>query len=96
MSHSWDSIARRYVEHDTLPQETFGELTVDAARLTAVGERIAETQRAANDNLRPVAPTAATVRKGDFMQTFTARQFWPLDARTAEVHIEDIAHSLSL
>ncbi|TGQ19585.1 hypothetical protein EN860_019680 [Mesorhizobium sp. M00.F.Ca.ET.217.01.1.1] len=30
------------------------------------------------------------------MQTFTARQFWPLDARPEEVHIEDIAHALSL
>ncbi|RWN51462.1 MAG: hypothetical protein EOS04_24140 [Mesorhizobium sp.] len=30
------------------------------------------------------------------MQTYTARQFWPLDARPDEVHIEDIAHALSL
>lgn len=42
---------------------------------------------AANDN---------SARVGDFMQTFTARQFWPLDARPDEVHIEDIAHALSL
>ncbi|TPM59363.1 hypothetical protein FJ959_08740 [Mesorhizobium sp. B2-2-4] len=30
------------------------------------------------------------------MQTYTARHFHPLDARPDEVHIEDIAHSLSL
>lgn len=28
-TRSWDSIARRYVEHDTLPQETFGPLRQD-------------------------------------------------------------------
>lgn len=40
----------------------------------------------------PVAPP----RKGEFMQTFTGRQFWPMDPRADEVHIEDIAHALSL
>jgi hypothetical protein len=35
-------------------------------------------------------------RHGDWMQTFTGRQFWPLDPRADEIHIEDIAHSLSL
>jgi len=35
-------------------------------------------------------------RKGDWMQTYTGRQFWPLDPRAEEVCIEDIAHSLSL
>lgn len=29
------------------------------------------------------------------MQTFTGRQFWPIDPRPDEVHIEDIAHALS-
>lgn len=37
-----------------------------------------------------------TPRRGDFMQTFTGRQFWPLDARPEEVDVDDIAHSLSL
>ncbi|TIU11016.1 MAG: hypothetical protein E5W44_12155 [Mesorhizobium sp.] len=41
----------------------------------------------ANDN---------SARIGDFMQTFSARRFWPLDARPDEVHIGDIAHALSL
>lgn len=35
-------------------------------------------------------------RKGDWIQTFTGQQFWPLDPRPEEIHIEDIAHSLSL
>jgi 5'-nucleotidase len=34
-------------------------------------------------------------RNGDWMQTFTGRQFWPLDPRAEEVCIEDIAHALS-
>lgn len=34
-------------------------------------------------------------RAGDWMQTYTGRQFWPLDPRPDEVCIEDIAHALS-
>ena len=34
-------------------------------------------------------------RRGDWMQTATGRQFWPLDPRPDEVHIEDIAAALS-
>jgi hypothetical protein len=29
------------------------------------------------------------------MQTFSGREFWPLDAHPDEVHIEDIAHALA-
>lgn len=35
-------------------------------------------------------------RKGDWMQTASGKQFWPLDPRPAEVDIEDIAHHLAL
>lgn len=35
-------------------------------------------------------------RIGDFMQVYSGRQYWPMDPRPDEVHIEDIAHSLSL
>ncbi len=35
-------------------------------------------------------------RKGNWMQTFTGHQFWPLDPRPEEIFIEDIAHSLSM
>lgn len=34
-------------------------------------------------------------RNGDWIQTFTGRQFWPLDPKPEDVHIEDIAHALS-
>jgi len=34
--------------------------------------------------------------RGDWMQTATGRQFWPLDPRPHEVFIEDIAHALSM
>lgn len=34
-------------------------------------------------------------RKGDWMQTFSGRMFWPLDPRPDEFDLEDIAHALS-
>lgn len=37
-----------------------------------------------------------TERQGDWMQTYTGRQFWPIDPRPDEVCIEDIAHALSM
>ena len=36
-----------------------------------------------------------TERKGDWMQTYTGRQFWPLDPRPEDVDILDIAHALA-
>ena len=35
-------------------------------------------------------------RLGDWMQTYTGRQFWPIDPRPDEICIEDIAHALSM
>lgn len=35
-------------------------------------------------------------RVGDWMQTYTGRQFWPVDPRPDDVHIDDIAHALSM
>jgi hypothetical protein len=43
----------------------------------------------------PVYNNGAGPRKGDWIQTFTGKQFWPLDARPEGVCIEDIAHALS-
>jgi 5'-deoxynucleotidase YfbR-like HD superfamily hydrolase len=37
-----------------------------------------------------------SVRRGDWQQTFTGRQFWALDPRPEDVCLEDIAHALSL
>lgn len=36
------------------------------------------------------------MRKGDWMQTYTGRQFWPLDPHPDEIDIRDIAHALSM
>lgn len=36
-----------------------------------------------------------TKRKGDWRQTYTGRQYWPLDPRASDVCAEDIAHHLS-
>jgi len=35
-------------------------------------------------------------RAGDWIQTYSGLQFWPLDPRPEEICIEDIAHGLSL
>lgn len=42
----------------------------------------------------PAVDTEA-LRRGDWIQTFTGRRFWPLDARAEDVAIEDIAHALA-
>ncbi len=39
--------------------------------------------------------TAVVERVGDWTQTSSGRQFWPLDPRADEVCVEDIAHALS-
>lgn len=36
-----------------------------------------------------------TERKGDWIETFTGKQFWPLDPRPEDLCIDDIAHALS-
>lgn len=35
-------------------------------------------------------------RRGDWMQLYSGKQFWPMDPRADEVEIEDIAHALSM
>lgn len=34
-------------------------------------------------------------RRGDRMQTYTGRRFWPLDPRPGDVSLRDVAHALS-
>ena len=34
-------------------------------------------------------------RKGEWAQTFTGKQFWPLDPKAEEVDLRDIAHALA-
>jgi hypothetical protein len=35
-------------------------------------------------------------RRGDWIQTYTGRKFWPLDPRPEDIDLEDIAYSLSM
>ena len=44
----------------------------------------------------PLTYKRPTERAGDWMQTFTGRQFWPMDPRPEDLDILDIAHALSL
>ena len=52
--------------------------------------------------LEPARPTddvahpAQGARRGDWTQTFTGRQFWPLDPRPDDIDPVDIAHALSM
>lgn len=42
------------------------------------------------------AAEQASWHRGDWMQTYTGRRFWPLAPRAEEIDIRDIAHALSL
>ena len=42
-----------------------------------------------------MSPNPNSSRMGSWTQTYTGRQFWPMDPRPDEVHIADIAHALS-
>lgn len=37
-----------------------------------------------------------TLRRGDWMQTYTGRAFWPLDPRVDDIDALDIAHALGM
>ncbi len=71
-----------------------GGLISDATIKSAGALRIALSRNGAP---APVAPEVVTEgRRGDWMQTVSGRQFWPLDPRPDDVFIEDIAHALSM
>jgi hypothetical protein len=38
----------------------------------------------------------AQMRQGDWIQTYTGKQYWPIDPRPEDVDILDIAHALSM
>lgn len=40
--------------------------------------------------------STTTMRRGDWVATYTGRQFWPLDVRPEDLSIRDIAHALAL
>ncbi|WP_245445293.1 HD domain-containing protein [Agrobacterium rosae] len=77
-----------------LTTTTFGPLEkYVAANDNREGQWIPDCNNPAS---RGVFVPAEPPRTGDFMQTYTGRQYWPCDPRPHEVFIEDIAHSLSL
>lgn len=58
---------------------------------------LAEQRAPAQEQLSPSNDNEpARERAGDWMQTYTGRKFWPMDPRSDEVFIEDIAHSLAM
>ncbi len=57
--------------------------------------RMASAMRLAASTLQETAPPALRSR-GSWMQTYTGRQFFPMDPDPAEVDIRDIAHALSM
>lgn len=69
--------------HDVLLRET-GE-RYGVLWLTAVDHN--------GPNLRPQRPSW---QRGNWMQTYTGRQFYPLDPRPEDVDVTDIAHALSM
>jgi len=89
-------LARRKI--DKFLNETRAEVDITTTTFGPLEKYVA-----ANDNV-PVARqpppkrdwSAGLPRTGDFMQTFNGRKYWPMSPRPHEVHIEDIAHSLSL
>lgn len=102
---NWDSIARRYVEHDVSATETFGPLVepVNDNRLpdgccgyTADDGKCCSPPLTDEQAAGLIARASTAERKGDWLQTFSGRQFWPMDPRASEVFIEDIAHSLAM
>lgn len=94
-----------YGSHTCTPEECGhdGE-TCPARRDRPIGTALADSvQIGPDEHLVPVRlgdpdgcglPQAE--RGGDWMQTYTGRQYWPLDPRAHEVEIEDIAHHLSM
>lgn len=62
----------------------------------AGGQYIGLTRRFATPFVPHTDDRPQPPRKGDYMQTYTGRQYWPVDPHSDEVVIEDIAHSLSL
>ncbi|WP_271025267.1 hypothetical protein [Rhizobium sp. RCAM05973] len=89
-------------DNDNVPQDESGQSAGFAVaeiteRRTKIGERVVaavEAERGQYIGLtRRESPPA---RQGDWMQTYTGRQYWPCDPRPEDVFIEDIAHSLSM
>lgn len=60
-----------------------------------VAEQPAGIRRDWNGNVTVIMADGSE-RRGDWLQTFTGRKFWPIDPCADEVSIDDIAHALSM
>jgi hypothetical protein len=69
-------------------------MTDDTALWDAWAAQVTALARRASADQEMIPMTMQ--RAGDWMQLASGRQFWPLDPRPDEVHIEDIAHALSM
>lgn len=90
-----DAIAQRHVEHDNdnSQQDNLPVAEQPAGRIETEASSRARFQAMLDGKPEPAK---VYERHGSFMQTFTGRQFWPMDPRASEVFIEDIAHSLAM
>lgn len=79
-------------QYNDIATTTFGPLD----KYVAANDNVPKDESGASAGFGVVPIAAQQARTGDFMQVYSGRQFWPLDPRADEIHIEDIAHSLSL
>jgi hypothetical protein len=77
-------------------QRVFQAAVERAGGVYAVARTLEEVRQAFKVASRLPALLPKGGDRGDWMCTYTGRQFWPLDPSTADICIEDIAHALSL
>lgn len=70
-------------------EDRAAQAAVEGRQMRAGGKVISHLPKPYNDSEQ-------SARKGDWLQTYSGRQFWPLDPRADEVFIEDVAHALSM
>jgi hypothetical protein len=77
------------------PKYVAGNDNVPGCRgLTYAGGQYIGLTRHEGYDPQPLRPLGE--RHGDWLQTYTGKKFWPLDPRSQEVDIRDIAHALSM
>jgi hypothetical protein len=99
-TYSWDRATRAYKPRvadndDELPMSTFGPLSDYGYRQVMGDDVPSPTRRPANDNAA-LPQYDPNKRFGDFLQVYSGRTFYPMDPRTEDVNIVDIAHALSM
>src|SRR5699024_9817293 len=64
--------------------------------MTSAADQVVTVRAHDDGNTEPATPTRRHLYRGHWMQTFTGRQFFPMNPRPEEVHAADIAHALSM